>query len=375
MENQEPKNGLESQTLGNPEKKDSKNTLIIILLVVLAIAVVSIVFLLVAYVFNNNDSPGDDGAISPPIVTVDATLVPPTPEPGDPVARVIARAGVNVRTGPSLAYPVIGLAPFGTESKVVGKSADDTWWVVDVPVSLNGHGWVSDEYVAVERADNVMVIPAPPTPTPVATPTATATPAPEISFNANRTTINAGEKATLNWSVDNVAAVYMYPVGDRFENYPVTGQGSRDVQPYITTSYELLTFKPDNTTSSQRIEITVFSGLTNGRWVLESYSTPTGGSKTPLPGTELTARFGADGSLSGSGGCNNYSGAFMAFDETLRMTNLTSSQNLCPEPTGVMEQEGTFLNVMNQASKMTISAGQLAIYDSNGNRILVFRNG
>jgi len=378
MENQEPNNEVESQTPGNQEeKKDSKNTLVIILGVALAIALAGIAFLLVAYVFNGNSgSPEDGGDIPmPPIVTVEATLVPPTPEPGDPTARVTSRAGVNVRTGPGLEYPVIGIAPFGSESEVVGVSADGTWWVVGVPASLNGQGWVSDEYVSVENADNVLVIPAPPTPTPAATPTATATPAPDINFSASRTTINAGESATLNWSVENIVAVYMYPVGDSFENYPVTGQGSRDVRPYITTSYELLTFNPDNTTSSERIEIGIINGLTSGRWVLETYSTPSIGLKTPLPGSELTARFSTDGQLSGSGGCNNYNGGFMAFDQTLRISNLTSSQTLCTEPAGVMEQEGTFLSLMSQASKMTISAGQLTVYDSSGNRMLVFRNG
>ncbi len=377
MEDQENKNETINQESGNQEKKDNKSTLIIILMVALALALIGIAFLLFAYVFNNNDTsePEDGGQLPPPMVTVEATLVPPTPEPGDPVARVVSPAGVNVRTGPGLEYPVIGTAPFGAESEVVGKSQDGTWWVVNVPVSLNGHGWVSGEFVAVENVDNVLTIPAPPTPTPAATPTATATPAPEISFTANRTTINAGETATLSWSVENIVAVYMFPVGDRFENYPVTGQGSRNVQPYITTSYELLTFNPDNTTSSQRIEITVVNGLTSGRWVLQSYSTPGGGLQTPLAGTELTARFGADGSLSGSGGCNNYNGGFMAFDQTLRISNLSSSQKLCPAPDGIMEQEGTFLSLMHQAAKMAISAGQLEVFNSAGNRILVFRNG
>ena len=144
---------------------------------------------------------------------------------------------------------------------------------------------------------------------------------------------------------------------------------------YITTSYELLTFNPDNTTSAERIEITVVSGLTNGRWKLQSYSAPGIGSKQPLPGTEITARFGTDGSLSGSGGCHNYSGGFMAFDQTLRISNLTSSRQLCTDPDGIMDQEGDFLSLMRQASKMAISAGQLEVFDSSGNRILVFING
>lgn len=380
---------MEDQTTNNePEAKDGKNTIIIVLIAALAVALAGIAFLLFAYVLNNNDgsAPEEGGEVPPPVTTViiatntptasEVTLVPPTPEPEDPTAVVTARTGVNVRTGPGLEYTVLGTAPYLTELEITGVSQDGTWWVVAIPSNYNGgQGWVAGEYVDVRNADGALVVPAPPTPTPAATATATATPAPEIEFNASRTTINAGEKTTLSWSVENITAVYMYPVGDRFDNYPVTGQGSREVQPYITTSYELLTFNPDDSTSAERIEITVVNGLTSGRWLLQSYSVPGVGSQTVLPGTEVTARFGADGSLSGSAGCNNYSGGFMAFDETLRASNLTSSKALCSNPAGIMEQENAFIGLLNQAAKMKISAGQLEVFDGSGNRILVFING
>ena len=382
MENNEPNNDpnsndpnyIEDPNQGDQGKKNN-NTLVIILGVALVAALAAIIFLLVVYVFSDRSGSGSGGEIvlPPPGTTVEATLVPPTPEAGDPTATVTARSGVNVRTGPGLEYPIIGIAPFGSTLEVVGVSADGTWWVINVPGAPNNYGWVSDEFVEVENGDNLLVIPPPPTPTPAATPTATATPAPDIQFTASRTTINAGEKTTLHWSVENVSAVYLYPVGDRFENYPVTGQGSKDVQPYITTSYELLTFNPDNTTSASRIEITVIDGLTSGRWILESYSS--GGLNSPIPGTEITARFGADGSLSGSAGCNSYSGSFIAYDQTLRINQLSGSQALCATPEGIMEQEGIFLSLMQQASKMSISAGQLSIFDSTGSRILEFRSG
>ncbi len=377
MDDQTPSYNTENQEANKKENTDNKNTIIIILTIALAVALIGIGVLMLAYVFGDSEGsePGDGAEIAPPVGTVDATLIPPTPEPGDPVATVTARAGVNIRTGPGLEYQVIGLAPFNSQLEVVGVSQDSTWWVVNVPASLNSQGWVSDEFVQVENVDNVIVVPAPPTPTPVASPTPTATPAPEIDFRASRTTINAGESATLSWSVENIVAVYVYPVGDSFENYPVTGQGSRDVFPYITTSYELLTFNPDDTTSSERIEITVVNGLTTGRWLLDSYTTPGSGFQTPLPGTEISARFGTDGSLSGSAGCNNYTGGFIAFDQTLRTSDLTSSRALCAEPEGVMEQEGTYLTLLRQASQMRISAGQLEVFDSSGNRILVFING
>jgi len=306
---------------------------------------------------------------------MEATVIPPPPDPGEPTATVLAPKGLNVRTGPGVEYPIIGVAPTGITLEVVGVSQDGTWWVVNIPGAPGNYGWVSEEYVEVKNGDGVLAIPAPPVPTPVATPIPTVTPSPDITFNANRTTINAGEKATLSWSVENVAAVYMYPVGDNFENYPTTGQGSREVQPYITTSYELLTFNPDGSSGSSRIEIGVVGGLTSNRWILSSYSTPSGGYQRPIPGTEITARFGTNGSLSGSAGCNSYNSSFMAFDNTLRIYNMAPSQAWCGDPGGIMEQEGTILDLMQRASKMAISAGQLTVFDSGGNRILEFING
>jgi heat shock protein HslJ/uncharacterized protein YraI len=358
-----------------PETKGQSNTLVIILGVALILALAGIVFLLVAYVFGGQSGSEEESALPPPGQTVEATVIPPTPEAGDPTATVTARKGVNVRTGPGLNFPVIGVAPFGSTLEVVGVSADGTWWVVNVPAAPQGNGWVAEEFVAVENGQGVMVIPSPPTPTPVATPTATPTPAPDITFTANRTTINAGERATLSWAVENVAAVYLYPIGDPYENYPTVGQGSQDVQPYITTSYELLAFNPDGTSTSSRIEIAVVNGLTSGRWILDSFSTPAGGFQRPLPGTEITARFGAEGALSGSAGCNSYDGAFTAYAQTLRTNRLTSGQAFCSSPEGIMEQEGTFLALLQQAATMRISAGQLTVLDSAGNRILEFLSG
>jgi heat shock protein HslJ len=230
--------------------------------------------------------------------------------------------------------------------------------------------------VAVENVDDVPVVIAPPplaTPAPTPTPAPTAPPPPTMSFTASRTTINAGESATLSWSVENVAAVFMYPVGGNFANFPVTGQGSRDVRPGITTSYELLVFNTDDTTSSQRIEITVVGGLTGGQWTLQSMSSAATGLVTVIPGTFVTARFEATGALSGSAGCNNYSGSFTAFDQTLRVSSpLAGGMVFCGDPAGIMEQEQLYLSLLQSAVSFQISAGQLSVFDGSGNRILVF---
>ena len=356
------------------EESGKSNTLVIILAVALGAALIGVLALGAVLIFGDSGE-GGEAALPPPGTTVEATVVPPTPEPGDPTATVTAPAGVNVRVGPGTVYPVIGIAPFASTLEVVGVSQDGTWWAVTLPGAPNGRGWVADEFVEVQNAQNVPVMLPPPTPTPAATATATATPEPDVVFTASRTVINAGETATLVWSVENVQAVYMYAVGDRFENYPVAGQGMQDVKPYITTTYELLVFNRDGTTSSSRIEITVTNGLTSSRWVLQSFSTPSGGLQSPISGTELTARFAPDGGLTGSAGCNTYSSGFTAYDQTLRIGTLSVTNSVCESPQGIMEQEDIFLGLMRQSAGMSISAGQLTISDSSGGRILVFLQG
>ena len=83
-------------------------------------------------------------------------------EAQEPVGRVIAPAGVNVRTGPGTNYRILGVAPQGTEGEIVGVSEDGAWWVAHVPGAPNEQGWVAAAYVEATNAGNVPVIPAPP---------------------------------------------------------------------------------------------------------------------------------------------------------------------------------------------------------------------
>jgi heat shock protein HslJ/uncharacterized protein YraI len=318
--------------------------------------------------------PGGEGILIFHDADSPAIIQPPPPEAGVPTATVIAPAGVNVRTGPGVTYPILGVAPYGTMGEVVGVSEDGTWWAVSVPAAPDGRGWVSDSYVTVENAGDVPVIGVDPAPTatPAPTPLPTSTPVagPAISFSASRTTINAGETATLNWQVEGVQAVYVYPVGDRFDRYPVEGTGSRDVQPGVTTTYELLAVGTDGASYPNRVEITVAGGLTTGTWVLQNYSTPQGGQQAVLPGSQITAQFAPNGALSGSAGCNQYNGGFRAFDRTLQMGGPLAVGNAFCD--GLMDQEATYINLMQQAATFDITTGQLTVFDAAGNRLLLF---
>jgi heat shock protein HslJ/uncharacterized protein YraI len=195
-------------------------------------------------------------------------LPAPPAEPATPWGRATAPRGLNVRSGPGVNFPVIGVALYGDEGEIVGRSADGGWWAVSVPTTPGGIGWVSRDFVLATNAENVPVIeaPAPPvvppptvvppsTPTPVPPPT--ATPQAQISFTADPTTINQGGCTTLRWSAQNVEAIWINPQNDLFDRTPRPSQGSQQVCPAVTTTYEMRVQQRDGSFVLNSVTITV----------------------------------------------------------------------------------------------------------------------
>lgn len=101
-------------------------------------------------------------------------------------------------------------------------------------------------------------------------------------------------------------------------------------------------------------------GLANTVWSLVSY----GPADAPIPVVQtvpVTATFSAQG-VTGSAGCNGYSGPFQYNENTISFGALISTKMACEEP--VMSQETAFFNALATASTYTIADGQLQItYD------------
>ena len=96
-------------------------------------------------------------------------------------------------------------------------------------------------------------VPAPPT----ATPLPTQTPSPTIDFTVDRTEINAGQCVLFTWNVQNASAVYFYPQGEAWDQYPVLPQGTRSECPPVTTTYELRVINIDGSQEIRKITIYV----------------------------------------------------------------------------------------------------------------------
>lgn len=296
-----------------------------------------------------------------------------TPEPQAAYGVVIAPAGVNVRTGPGTAYPILGAADFGVEGAIIGRSADGVWWVTPVQGAPNGQGWVSADFVQAFNTESVPVIDAPPLPTPAPTPTPLPTPtpapaAPVLQFSANPTVIAQGECATLSWNVQNIQAVWVYPVGQPYSQFPVTGQGSRQVCPSQTTTYEMRVLLTNGVVHTQQITIQVTipsNPLANTGWVLTSLY---GGA--PLPNAVPNLFFDDNGQVSAFGGCNNFSGAYVVSGDLINIGPLFGTQMACD--TAISNQEATYLNAVQSAVTFESTLDTLILRDGFGQEVARF---
>ncbi len=102
--------------------------------------------------------PGDGGII----------IVVPTPVAGEP--SVTANVPVNIRSGPSTAFPIIGLLNEGDTALVVGQNAASDWWAISLPGTGNGVGWVTADLVTASNTDGIPVVQPPIAPTPTTAP-------------------------------------------------------------------------------------------------------------------------------------------------------------------------------------------------------------
>ncbi len=342
-------------------QKSKQNPILIGVLVVAIIALVLAIFWVVR---GNNGGGAGEEIVLPP-----ATVIPATPIPGSPTAIVTAPDGVNIRSGPGTEYDVIGIMPYNTQAPIIGRSADGQWWVLNIPAAPNSQGWVAAAYVRAENADNAPVIlpPGAPAPEPTATPVLPVeTPVVTILFDADSKGINEGDCTTLRWKVENVREVYVYPVGEPWQDYPQAGEGSEEVCPTETTTYEMRVVLQDNTVQLSQITVEVKAGnpLAATNWSLVSMNV----NQVPIPDTTLTASFDAAGGVSGDAGCNTYNGSYTVRGNTLTIGPLITTRQMCDLP--IADQETAYLASLQSAVTFALAGDQLVIYDASNQEIL-----
>ncbi len=105
--------------------------------------------------------------------------------------------------------------------------------------------------------------------------------------------------------------------------------------------------------------------LAGSEWMVTRYNTGLQSVSSIVGGVELTVAFGEEGTVSGSAGCNSFTGSFAVDGSSVEIGPLAATAKMCIDE-AVMEQEGRFLAALNAATTYTILGSQLELRDDAG---------
>lgn len=108
------------------------------------------------------------------------------------------------------------------------------------------------------------------------------------------------------------------------------------------------------------------ASLAGTAWDVTGYNNGKQAVVSVLLGTEITLNFGEDNQVSGSAGCNNYSGSFESTDTTVTVGALAATQRACVAPEGINEQEAQYLAALQNSATYEIAGDMLTIRDNSG---------
>lgn len=141
----------------------------------------------------------------------------------------------------------------------------------------------------------------------------------KISFGMMRTTMMACPEPIMDQEMGYLAALEMATSFDVAEDSLTLFDANGE----ILLEYDIL--EP--------------ASLVGTNWLLTSYNNGKGGMQSVVIGTEITAIFSEDGNMSGSAGCNSYSGSYEATEDTISIGPIANTEMACMDPEGIMEQE------------------------------------
>lgn len=104
------------------------------------------------------------------------------------------------------------------------------------------------------------------------------------------------------------------------------------------------------------------TGINNGQAAVTSL----------VAGTEITANFGADGSLTGSAGCNNYNATYQTEGNGLIISPATTTRMACSQPEGLMAQEMQYLAALETVATYQLQGDKLELRTAEGALAVIF---
>lgn len=116
------------------------------------------------------------------------------------------------------------------------------------------------------------------------------------------------------------------------------------------------------------------AGLVDTEWILAAYDDGQGMMFEVLPGSEIQARFGDDGRVSGSAGCNEYVSLYTVEGDAMTISLPALTREECVDPPGIMTMETAYLADLTRVASHQIADGELQLLDEAGLVVLLFRS-
>ncbi|HVP94231.1 MAG TPA: META domain-containing protein [Methanoregulaceae archaeon] len=139
--------------------------------------------------------------------------------------------------------------------------------------------------------------------------------------------------------------------------------------PGQTQGPESVSITPEPLNTISPVSSSFPAGIT---WRLFSYSDGKGGTVSIVGDQPVTALFRADGHVTGSSGCNQYTATYIATGSSIKITPEISTLMACSPP--VMDQEMSYVTLLSRAATYSVSGDTMLFYDSTGNLVLAYKN-
>lgn len=210
---------------------------------------------------------------------------------------------------------------------------------------------------------------------------ATATPVPTTppsvpiidSFVVNPPQIQAGQCVQINWSASGATSLIRLLRNNVLvlDNAALVGQ-AQDCLPipgnYV---YQLVASTATGESTSRNQSVLVSEAPPENPLAGKSYAVIGINNNPIIANSTITASFGADGKINGSGGCNTYSASYTVNGSQISVGDVASSQIMCAEPPGVMDQEALYFSTLRAAvSFVPINETMMVMRNAAGQEIL-----
>lgn len=106
------------------------------------------------------------------------------------------------------------------------------------------------------------------------------------------------------------------------------------------------------------------TALVGTKWTMTMYNNGHGGFQSAVATSVVTATFAADGTVSGSGGVNNYNGSYKTSGSNITVSGITSTKMAGPDD--LMAQEDAYLAALEKVATYSIEGNRLEMRDAGG---------